>query len=367
MDPKERARRYSNIKILLTLAETLLLILYLAAFQFLKLSNLLKGTVQSFTAHPYAEVTFYFIILAGVYYVLAFPLKYFGSYELEHRFELSNQGLAAWVKDEAKDAALSLTISLILINVLYIFLRNFQTMWWVWMAVFWVFFTVVLSRVLPTLIIPLFYKYKPLQDNELRRRIMALAGAAGVKVVDTYQIDFSRKTRKANAAVVGLGRTRRIILADNLLRDFTMSEIETVIGHELGHHKMRHMAKLLSLGGIVSAFTFYAAHLALTASLERLGAEAVYDIGIFPLLAVILVAFSFLLMPVQNGFSRALERAADGFTLRLTGDKESFISLMRRLAEKNLSNTQPHRLVEFIFFNHPSISRRVKFAREFTK
>jgi len=233
------------------------------------------------------------------------------------------------------------------------------------MALFWVFFTIVLSRIIPTFIIPLFYKYKPLQDNELRKRLIGLAGKANVKVLDTYEIDFSKKTKKANAALVGLGKSRRIILADNLVKDFSHEEIEVVIAHEIGHHKLLHMWKMLFFGGGVAFLIFYIADSVLTNSLHMLGASAIYDIEIFPFFCLILSAFSILLMPIQNEFSRKIERSADGFALKITGNKEGFISLMKKLAEKNLADFKPNKIIEFIFYDHPSISNRIEFAEEF--
>ncbi|PIU41449.1 MAG: hypothetical protein COS99_05340 [Candidatus Omnitrophica bacterium CG07_land_8_20_14_0_80_42_15] len=365
MDQQKKARLYSNIKVAIGIFELLVLFLFLIIFQFSNASHVTKEYACNIASNQYLYISIYFLIFSVLYYLINFPANYFSGYLLEQKFSLSNQNILGWFKDELKSVILSFCVSLLVVQVLYIFLRVFSGIWWILMALFWVFFTIVLSRIIPTFIIPLFYKYKPLQDNELRKRLIGLAGKANVKVLDTYEIDFSKKTKKANAALVGLGKSRRIILADNLVKDFSHEEIEVVIAHEIGHHKLLHMWKMLFFGGGVAFLIFYIADSVLTNSLHMLGASAIYDIEIFPFFCLILSAFSILLMPIQNEFSRKIERSADGFALKITGNKEGFISLMKKLAEKNLADFKPNKIIEFIFYDHPSISNRIEFAEEF--
>jgi STE24 endopeptidase len=364
MDQKTKARRYSNIKILIQIIEICLLLLYLVLFQSLGASHLLKECAYRITTHAYGALMIYFMVFSGVYYGIGFPLTYYSGYFLEHRFALSQQTFLAWLKDEAKGALLHFVVSLLLITVLYMLLRSFPNDWWMGMAFFWIALTIVLSRIFPIIIIPLFYKYSAVPNQALRQRLIRLAHRAGITVLDIYQIDFSRKTRKANAALTGLGRSRRIILADTLLRDFSDEEIEVVVSHELGHHALHHIPKTLLFGGIASVLVFYGAHHVLIRSMTIIGAEAIYDIAMFPFLCMVLFAFSLVLLPLQNGYSRRLERASDRFALELTRNKEGFVTMMNKLAEKNLANVTPNKAVEFIFYNHPSIAKRIKFAQD---
>ena len=234
------------------------------------------------------------------------------------------------------------------------------------MAAFWFFATVVLAKVAPNLIIPLFFKYSPV-DESLKERIMTLSEKCGIKILDVYKIDFSKKTKKMNAAVVGLGGSRRVIVADNLLENFNEREIEGVLAHEFGHHRMRHMLRLLSFGFVSIFFSMYILYLASGRIAVLMNAENIHDIRIFPAFMLVLVLAALVTMPLQNWFSRRLERDADLFALKAIGDNEVFISLMKKLAEKNLADPDPPKLVEIFFYDHPPISERIRLAERFKK
>jgi len=263
-----------------------------------------------------------------------------------------------------KSAALSLSLFLVFMHVLYVFLRHFERTWWVWIAFFWFFATVLLAKITPILIMPLFFKYSELEKG-IKKRVILLSKKCRIKILNVYKIDFSKKTNKLNAAVTGLGRTRRVVLADNLVRDFTGEEIDGVLAHEFGHHRFRHMWKLMAFGLISTSFSFFAVYLASSGMITFLGGENIHDIKIFPAILMVLFITGFMVLPLQNAFSRKLEREADIFALKITKNKTAFISLMEKLARKNLADPAPSKIIKLLFYTHPPISERIALAETF--
>ena len=357
------ARDYNRIKIKLRLFDIFFVIFYLAVFQFF-LSGRVKEFVFSFTENFYPAFALYVALFSVFYYIVAFPLSLYSGFMLEHKFKLSNQTFGAWLKDDLKKSALSLAVFLIFTQALYAFLRGFPDTWWLWMAGFWFLFTVFLARIMPIFVVPLFFKYFPVEEN-LRQNILELAGKCGIKIIDVYKIDFSKKTNKLNADVVGLGKTRRVIMADNLINEFSRREINGVLAHEFAHHKLRHIPKFMLFGFISTFISFYAMYLLSSKAVEFFAARGVYDMALFPVFMFILFAMGFAIMPIKNAFSRKLEKDSDIFALKVTRDREAFASLMKKLAEKNLSDPSPHPLVKFLFYDHPPVSERVKLAETF--
>ncbi|NQU95562.1 MAG: M48 family metallopeptidase [Candidatus Omnitrophica bacterium] len=354
------AKRYQSAKIRLRLIDIIFVVVYLALFQII-ISNPLKTFTYSVTPNFYYAFTIYLIAFSITHYILSFPLYFYSSFILEHKFNLSNQHFFAWLKDGIKSGLLSFAMFLLFVHVLYLFLQNFATTWWAWMAISWFGITVILAKVTPVLIIPLFFKYSPV-EAKLKNRIIELSKACGVRLLDVYKIDLSKKTKKLNAAVVGLGRTRRVILADTLVEEFTTDEIVGVLAHEFGHHKLRHMWKLITFGIISIFFSFYVLYLVSSKLVILLGAKNIHDIKMFPAFMLVLFLTGFLLGPLQNAFSRKLERKADLFALEVTQNPIAFISLMKKLASKNLADPNPSKFVKFMFYDHPPISERIKLA-----
>lgn len=297
-------------------------------------------------------------------YLCALPLRVFSSYALDHIFGLSTQIWTSWLADEAKSVAINFLISIAGAMSFYLILRVFPMTWWMITAFLWVLFSVAAARLFPVLILPLFYEYMPIEDSGLKSDILSVAVKAGVKVIDVSRIDLSRKTRKANAALIGLGASRRIVLADNLIDGFTPGEVKVVVAHEIAHYKYRHMMKLISFAGIATFMGFFLFSRTLPAIAVLSGAEGVSDLRIFPVFVMFMMAFSIVIMPLQNFFSRLLEEQADAEALILTADKPGFISVMEKLAAMNLSEADPHPLKKWIFYNHPTIKERIAMAEK---
>src|SRR3989475_6740288 len=223
---------------------------------------------------------------------------------------------------------------------------------------------VVVAVVVPVWIVPLFYRLTPLADEALRARLLALAARVGAPAIGVWVADQSRKSRTANAAVVGLGGTRRILLFDTMLT-FEPREVEAVLAHELGHHVHHDMWRGLAVQGALTLVSFAIASAALTAGVRWWSLHDIADPAGLPWLALVVGAVGFVAVPLANAYSRWIERRADDFALRITGDPESFIGAMERLAGLNLAERRPHRLKELVLYSHPAIDPRIARARAY--
>lgn len=339
----------------------------LYAVLFSKATIILRNMAMGLTGNAFAYIGLYLLWLGTFFFIATFPLDYYEGFLLEHRFLLSPQPFFRWFKRFLKRSLTGGIITLIIAEAVYFLLRRFPQNWWLLAGAGWILFTIILSRLAPVLIIPLFYKYSPLENEELKKRLMRLSGRSGAVVKNVFRINMSKETRKANAALVGIGKTRRIILGDTLLDNFTADEIEVVLAHELGHHKKLHLWKLLAFGTVITFIGLYVTNAIMRDYLRYFGFDDISDIGAIPLFSLLMLGFGLLAMPLQNGFSRYLERRADMFALKMTKMPDVFISTMTKLAEQNLSDTTPNRFIEIVMYNHPPVSKRVRMAQEFKK
>jgi STE24 endopeptidase len=255
------------------------------------------------------------------------------------------------------------------VELLYFTIRQWPQNWWLlaW-ALFMVLF-ILLAQLAPVVLFPIFYKFEPLEDEELRRRLVVLSERAGTRVRGVYRWKLSEKTKKANAALTGLGVTRRIILADTLLDNYTDDEIEAVLAHELGHHVHRHILKSIFVQAGITLFGFWAANWALHYAVDHHVFDFVQisDFADLPLLALVVTVLSFFLMPALNAYSRFNERQADRYAFESIASVEPFISSMNKLADQNLAERTPSKWIEWLFHSHPSISRRLSAAADWAR
>jgi Zn-dependent protease with chaperone function len=299
--------------------------------------------------------------------LLGLGLDFYG-FRLEHRFQLSNQKPRAWVRDEVKGFLLELMLATIVAESLYFMIRQFPQHWWVLAWATFLAFVVLMAHLAPVVLLPIFYKFEPLRDEELKSRLVRLGERSGTRVRGVYKWNLSEKSKKANAALTGLGSTRRIILADTLLDNYSADEIEAVLAHELGHHVHKHILKSIALQAAVTLVGFWAANWALHYAVDRLGMFATLsDFANLPLLALVSSVLSLLAFPALNAYSRLNERQADRYAFESIDRVEPFISSMNKLADQNLAERKPSRLVEALFHSHPSISRRVAAAEEWAR
>jgi len=359
-----RAKQYSKRQIQLAIIQLFLTVAYLLIMLFFDASLFLKDMVAGWSQNFYLQVSLYFILFAGIYYLLLVWLDFYSDFLLEHKFLLSNQTVFGWLKKSVKKGLLALVILLVAAEALYFFLKHFPNSWWLLATTAWLLLTIVLGKITPVLIIPLFYKCSPLPNNALKERLLSLSRDCGVWVKDVFEVQLSKETKKANAAVAGFGKGRRILLGDTLLKNYSDEEIEAVFAHELGHVRLWHTWKILGFGTVTSLACFYLTYLLFEAGVGLFGFDHIYNIAAFPLLALVLIALGLLLMPVQNGYMRLLEKQADMFALGRIQNKQSFASAITKLGAQNLSDPSPSKLVELLLYTHPPISRRLRYARE---
>lgn len=362
----ESAKKYQAVKLRFFFIDLLFAFAFFLIFQLCGLSRITAQRAAGIGGHYALTIAVYLLIFGAVYSALSFPLKFYSEFILEKKYLLSNQTLSGWLKDVLKEAAISSVIFLVLTEIFYFLLIRSGAHWWIWMGLVWFGFSIFFARIFPTVILPLFYKYKDIENDGLKASLTELASRNKVKVLGIYEIDFSRKTNKANAALIGLGHSKRIIIADTLLKRYNDREIKSVIAHELGHYKYLHMWQMIIAGFAINLAGFYLVYLSANRIINSLNIAHIYDIEAFPAISLVLFAFGLLSMPLQNGFSRRLERQADTFALKETGDKEAFITCMTKLGEQNLADLSPNRFIEFLLYSHPSISNRIKFAKEYS-
>jgi STE24 endopeptidase len=314
------------------------------------------------------QVLFYFLVLMLGYEVLTAPLAYYGGYVLPHRYGLSTMTLPAWLADLFKGLVLSLILESLAVEVIYLLLATQPQTWWLWTALILLFFTVIMANLAPVLILPIFYKFTPLPEGELTRRLLALAERAHTRVRGVFSMQMSRKTTAANAALMGLGNTRRIVLGDTMLDRYTPDEIEVVLAHELGHHVHHDIWKLIITQSVLTLGGLYLVNLALHWAVD---AQHYYlglaDPATMPFVLLVTAVFGLVVMPIGNGLSRAVEYQADEYALQVTKMVGAFKSAMTRLANQNLADIEPSPLIEFLFHDHPAISKRLKHADAFAE
>src|SRR2546421_6832698 len=335
------------------------------------LDTALRDWLQSLTWQPIAgwypwQVLVYFLVLMLGYQIITAPLAYFGGFVLPHRYGLSTMTLKSWLIDLCKGLGLGLVLEVLVVELIYLLLATQPQIWWLWVAVILLFFAVVMANLAPVLILPLFYKFTPLPEGELTQRLLALVERAHTRVSGVFTMHLSSKTTAANAALMGLGNTRRIVLGDTMLDRYTNDEIEVVLAHELGHHVHRDIWKLIFSQAALTLGGLYLLNLALHWVVET---QQYYlslsDVATMPTIFLLTAVFGLIVLPISNGLSRAIEYQADEYALQATKMVGAYKSAMTRLANQNLADIEPSALIEFLFHDHPAISKRLKHADEF--
>jgi STE24 endopeptidase len=366
LDPERQrqAKQYARIRRRLWLVDTAIGAIYALAWLFTGWAIGLRDWLMTISPNPWFLVAGFIAIFGGLYAILTLPLGYYSGFVLPHRFDQSNQTLKAWIIDQLKGLAINAPLSLLLLELLYLALRVTGDLWWLWAAGGMLVFSVLLSNLAPVLIAPIFNKFVPLGEEhaDLAERLLKLAEQAHTRVRGVFKFDMSRRTKSANAALTGIGNTRRIVLGDTLIDEFTPDEIETVLAHELGHHVHKDIPILIAFGTLTTTIGLYLASLALNWAISIFGFVGPADVAALPALAIILGAYGLVTMPLDNAISRWRESMADDYSLGSTGKTEAFASAFTRLANQNLGEVDPEKWVVFLFYSHPPLGERIEKA-----
>jgi len=363
LDPErqKQAKEYARIRRRLWLVDTIFSAVYALLWLFLGWASALRTWLTGFTDNQWLLVALFVAIFGGIYSIINLPLGYYSGFVLPHRFGQSNQTFRDWVIDQLKGLAIGAPLGLLLLELLYLALRVTGSLWWLWAAVGMLVFTVLLSNLAPVLIAPLFNKYIPLgeEHKELADRLLELARRANTRVKGVFKYDMSKRTKAANAALTGVGNTRRIVIGDTLINEFSTDEIETVLAHELGHHVHRDIPILITFGTLSTTLSLFLASLVLNWAIGYFGFSGPADVAAFPALGLIFGAYGLITMPIENAVSRWRESMADDYALQATGKKEAFASAFTRLANQNLGEVDPEKWVVFMFYSHPPLGERI--------
>ena len=366
MADSAEARRYNRIRRWLGMADAfvgfaLLVVLLVTGW---------TGELRDWSYHLggqryFFAVFLYVLMFSLIMKALSAPLDFYG-YRVERRYHLSNQKLGAWLWDELKGWLLGLALGAVFVELIYAIIRIAPQRWWViaWAVFIGLFLLIV--QLAPVVLFPVFYKIEPLNNDELRERLTRLGQRAGTRVRGVYEWKLSEKSKKANAALMGIGRTRRIVLADTLLQNYTGDEIEAVLAHELGHHVRRHILKSILTQVAITLLGFWLINQVLRFALARdwfpVLDPRLYDFANLPLIILVATLLGFLLMPAMNALSRMHEREADLYAWENIPAVGPFVTAMTKLADQNLAERTPSRFVEWFFESHPSIQKRIAAA-----
>ncbi len=357
-----KAKTYENEKRKIGIASSLLSLVFILLFYFSGLSEYLANINLSFTYVFLIYVTVFQILST----VIGVPLGYYSSYIHEHKWGFSNYTNRTWIIDQLKSFAVSLILLPILLGIFFWVLWKFPETWWLVAATVTTLVSIVFVTLFPVVILPIFNKYDIIEDETLTGQLSEILHKAGLQPSGFFRQDMSRQTKKENAFLAGMGKTRRVVIADNLLEHMSLSEIKSVIAHEVGHYRYSHLPKNILIGTVQQLIIFYLLNIIMKVLYPEFLTSNTNNLSLFPMFSLIMSLLSSLLFgPLNNLISRYFERQADRTSLELYPDKDSFQKAMAGLANRNLSNAYPEWWVKLLYYSHPPIGERLSFAENY--
>jgi STE24 endopeptidase len=355
----KRYRKDNRIVSIISYIVTALLIFILLYFNG---SKNLVAFLSNFTEARFIIILFYFAVFYFFYSLVTYPLAYIDGYSIEHKYAFSKQNFKDWFGDWLKSLFVGFVLGAIIFETIYLITYWSPHVWWLGLGLIMIIFSVIISNLYPVLILPLFYKKSPIEDENLKERISDMCNQTNIDIKGIYSINLSSKSTKANAAVVGFGNTKSILLGDTLIANYTEDESISALAHEITHFREHHIWWLIVWQSLITLVMFYVFHLIYPYIYGLVEFEKISDIAAFPLFAAIFGVLSFIFRPLTSSISRYYERRADRGALKLTNDPSSFISLIAKFCNKQLAIAYPHPLIEWYSYSHPSPGKRIKFA-----
>ncbi len=368
--PSEQAVRYHRSGTVIWAVEQVLALAIPSALLFTGLSAWLRTLAARLAAnHFYPTLLIDFALLSLVLSVVQLPLSYYVGYARERAYGLSEQRLGKWAGDQVKGFAVGLVVAAAVLWVPYRLLAVSPAHWWLWTGALALPFFVLILLITPVFIAPLFNKFGPMRDQALEAAVLAVAAQAGVSGARVFEVEKSVDTKKVNAYVTGVGKTKRIVLWDTLVARLTPDQTRFVVGHELGHYVLHHVWLNILTSTALTIAALYGVHrtadLLLVRFGDRFGFTHVADVASMPLFMLLFSLFGVLITPALLALSRHHERAADAFGLDLTGDKQAAASAFVALQQQNLAVPRPGRFYKLFRASHPPIGERVDFINAY--
>lgn len=363
-EKQQQARRYEKEKRLLGLATMVLSLIVLLGFYYSGLSSWLANlNIGGSIIFVFLIYVVSFLILLAL---LGLPLNFYSGYIHEHKWNFSNHTIKSWLWEQVKAFLVGLILMTLLLGLLFWIMALSPRSWWLIAGLAFAFVSVVLATIFPVVILPIFNKYTPIQNKELADPLEKILSEGGLKSSGFFKEDMSRQTKKENAFLAGLGKTRRVVLGDNLMESMSIPEIESIIAHEVGHYKHRHIWKNLVIGTVQGLVVFFILNWAMRILFSQFLSSTTWNLTLFPIFAILMGGISsFLFGPLSNALSRYFERQADRYALKTIQDREAFMTAMAGLADRNLSNAYPEWWVKLLYYSHPPVGERLKMAEDF--
>ena len=361
-----QAKRYEKEKRLLGLASMALSLVILLGFYFSRLSawlaNINIGNSIIWTFILYVLAFQMILVFFG------FPLSFYSSYIHEHKWNFSNHTVKSWLWEQIKGFLVGLILMLILLGLLFWIMALYPQSWWLIAGLAFAFVSVIMATIFPVVILPIFNKYTPVENKELTDTLERILSEGGLRSSGFFKEDMSRQTKKENAFLAGLGKTRRVVLGDNLMENMSVPEIESIIAHEVGHYKNKHIWKNLVIGTLEGVIAFFILNLAMRSVYAQFLSSTSWNLTLFPVFVIMAGGISvFLFSPFSNALSRYFEKKADRYALENIQDKKTFMTAMAGLADRNLSNAYPEWWVKLLYYSHPPVGERLAMAENHKK
>ncbi len=342
---------------------SLISLFFLAVLLFDSRGQGLQQWLKSQIGNTYLSWISFFVVIAAVSEAITFPLSAL-SHWIERRFQLSKQSYGAWFVDKMKGWAVGLVLAGIVLSFLFASVHLWRPYWWIVCATFLILFSILLAQLAPVLLIPIFFKLKPMEEGPLKTRLLDLCKRYGIEVKDVFHLGMSDKTEKGNAAFTGLGRTKRILIGDTLYQKYPPEEVEAVFAHELGHQVHNDLWKGIGLSVLTTFLGFYLAQSLMSSHVEGWFDAAVETpfgmLLFFVTLSVVQIPMGWL----QLAFSRQREREADRFASETIGVAKPLGDSLERLTYQNRGLFRPNPVIEWFTYSHPAPWRRILRLRQ---
>jgi len=353
--------RYTSDNVHFKLVQTIVL---KSLFLFIIISGILPWLADNLADTNFLLAGLVFFAVIGLIEMLAdIPFDYYHSFVIEDKYGFNTKTIKIWISDLIKSLLVIIVLGGFLLSALLLMLKYAGMNWWVWAWVVFLCFQLLMTVLYPTVIAPLFNKFTPLEENNLKADIEQLAKKEGIEIEGIFQMDATRRTRHTNAYFSGLGKAKRIVLFDSLIQSHSQEEVLSILAHEIGHLKKNHIKKQLVISSIVSLFLFYLASELITCHVmyESFGfSNTPYYVGLF-LVGILWGPVSFFLSPLGMAISRKFEREADLYSIEITKRSKPLAAALKKMAKKNLSNLKPHPLYVFFNYSHPPLLERIEY------